>query len=134
MRLRGEIKTGKNDFSFWIDKLSSYYRQKTGMIFFPGTLNVHLLNYKYYFPQDCLRLEQEEYGGTVSVSMTECRILGKDAYILRTDSDTGKQGYPPEQILEIATDVKLRNEFNLQDGDIVEVEINAGESKAIETD
>lgn len=108
--------------------------RKTGMTFFPGTLNIHLLDCKYYFPQDCLRLEKEEYGGTVSVSMTECRILGKDAYILRTDSDLGKHGYPPEQILEIATDVKLRDEFNLRDGDTVEVEIDAGEFEPIETD
>ena len=103
------------------------------MTFFPGTLNVHLLHYKYYFPKNCLRLENEEYGGTVSVSMTECRIFGRDAYILRTDSDIGKHGYPPEQILEIATNVKLRDEFNLQDGDVVEVEIDAGEFAAIET-
>ena len=40
----------------------------------------------------------------MSVSIIECRILGKDAYILRTDSYTGKYGHSPEQILEIATD------------------------------
>ena len=72
------------------------------------------------------RLEKEEYGGIVSVSIIECRILGKDAYILRTDSDTGKHGHSPEQILEIATDTKLRDEFGLKDGEIVAVEVNAG--------
>ena len=127
MKLIGQVKTGKNDFSFWMKKLASYYTTKTGMVFFPGTLNIHLVDCKYYFPQNCLRLEKNEYGGTVSVSMTKCRILGKDAYILRTDSDTGKEGYSPEQILEIATDTKLRNEFNLQDGDMVIVEVNDGE-------
>lgn len=127
MKLRGEIKTGKNDFSFWMEKLSSYYTQKTGMIFFPGTLNIHLIDHKYYFPQDCIRLEKEEYSGKVSVSMIPCQILSREAYILRTDSDTGKHGYPPEQILEIATDIKLRDEFELKDGDIIEVEVNAGQ-------
>jgi riboflavin kinase, archaea type len=128
MKLRGEIKAGKNDFSGWMDKLSSYYTQKTGMKFFPGTLNVHLINYKYYFPQDCIRLEKEEYGGIVSISMIQCRIFDRDAYILRTDSDTGKHGYLPEQILEIATDIKLREEYKLKDGDIVEIEVKAGEA------
>ncbi len=66
--------------------------------------------------------------------MTECRIFGKNAYILRTDSDTEKHRYLPEQILEIATDVKLRDEFNLQDGDVVKVKIYAGKFKLIETD
>lgn len=127
MKLQGEIKTGKNDFSFWINKLSSFYTRKTGMNFFPGTLNIHLLDCKYYFPENCIRLEKEEYEGTVSVSMIACKILGKKAYILRTDGDTGKHGYPPEQILEIATDVKLRDEFELEDGDIVEVEIDVGQ-------
>ena len=126
MKLLGEIRTGKNDFSFWMEKLLPYYIQKTGMIFFPGTLNVHLIECKYYFPLDCIRLEKEEYGGTVCVSMTPCTILAKNAYILRTDSDRGKHGYSPEQILEIATDVKLRDEFKLRDGDLIEVEVNKG--------
>ena len=126
MKLRGEIRTGKNDFSFWMDKLSTYYTQKTGMNFFPGTLNVHLLDCKYYFPNKCIRLEKEEYGGTVSVSMVKCLIFNRDAYILRTDSDTGKHGYTPEQILEIATDVKLRDRYNLNDRDFIEVEIESG--------
>ncbi|MEN9871518.1 MAG: hypothetical protein RLZZ171_2510 [Cyanobacteriota bacterium] len=120
MKLLGEIRTGKNDFSFWMEKLLPYYIQKTGMIFFPGTLNVHLIECKYYFPLDCIRLEKEEYGGTVSISMTPCTILAKNAYILRTDSDRKKHGYSPEQILEIATNVKLR------DGDVIEVEVNKG--------
>ena len=131
MKLLGEIRTGKNDFSFWMDKLSSYYTRKTGMNFFPGTLNVHLLNCKYYFPEHCIRLEKEEYGGTVSISMLPCQILSKDAYILRTDSDTGKYGDLPEQILEIATDVKLRDRFNLKDGDLVEVEVPQGKTLSL---
>lgn len=134
MKLIGKVRTGKNDFSYWMKKLSSYYTEKTGMSFFPGTLNVHLVDRKYYLPKNCLRLEKEEYDGTVSVSMVECRILGRKAYILRTDSDTGKHGYSPEQILEIATDVKLRDKFNLRDGDLVEVEIDAGRFEAIEAD
>ena len=131
MRLKGEIRTGKNNFSFWIDKLSDYYQQKTGMIFFPGTLNVHLIDCKYYFPPDCIRLEKEEYAGTVSVSMIPCQIFNRDGWILRTDSDTGKHGYLPEQILEIATDVKLRDEYQLKDGDVIEVEVSNG--KLVET-
>lgn len=41
MELTGQVKTGKNDFSFWMKKLASYYTAKTGMVFFPGTLNIH---------------------------------------------------------------------------------------------
>ena len=126
MKLIGRVHSGKNDFSFWMNKLSSYYTAKTGIVFFPG-INVHLRDCKYYLPQNCLRLEKEEYGKTVSVSMTKCRFMGQNAYILRTDSDTGKHGYSPEQILEIAANVKLRDKFDLRDGDIVSVEVDEGE-------
>ena len=71
-------------------------------------------------------MEKEEYSGTVSVSMVKCCIFIRDAYILRTDSDTEKHGYITEQILEIATDVKLRDRYNLDDRDLVEVEIESG--------
>ena len=118
--------TGKNDFSFWMKKLSSYYIQKTEMNLFPGTLNVHLIDCKYYFPESCIRLEKEEYGGTASISMIECLIFSKKGYILRTDSNTGKHGYLPEQILEIATDIKLRDEFSLKDGDFIKVKVYEG--------
>ena len=133
MKLIGQVKSGKNDFSFWMNKLSSYYTAKTGIIFFPGTLNVHLIDCKYYFPQNCLRLEKEEYDGIVSISMTKCRFMGENAYILRTDSDIEKYGYPPEQILEIAANLKLRDKFNLRDGDIVSVEVDEGEIIKVST-
>lgn len=122
--LRGEIRTGKGDFSYWLDKLESYYISKTGMHLFPGTLNVHLITGSYRMPTNALRLEKEEYGGRVSVSIVPCRIVGRKAFILRTDTDTGKHGDPPETILEIATDVNLRDMYKLKDGDIVEVEVS----------
>ncbi len=124
MVLRGEVRSGKNDYNIWLRKLESFYTQKTGMKLFPGTLNVHLLDNKIYeLPPNPIRLEKEEYGGRVSVSIGKCKIFGRDAFILRPDTDTGKQGFPREAILEIATDVKLRDTYNLSDGDIVEVEV-----------
>ena len=71
-----------------------------------------------------LRLEKEEYGGRVSVSILPCKIAGRKAFILRPDTDTRKYGDPPEKILEIATDVNLRHTYKLNDGDLVEVEVS----------
>src|SRR6266436_2602555 len=87
--LRGIVRSGKGDFSFWLAKLESYYTQKTGMKLYPGTLNVHLSNAIFPTPKDAIRLEKEEYGGRVSVSMAPCRIFGRKAFILRTDTDDG---------------------------------------------
>src|SRR3954453_13302722 len=121
--LSGEIRTGKRNFSYWLDTLEPYYTRKTGMRLFPGTLNVHLTSGSYSTPAKTLRLEKEEYGGRVSVSIVPCKIFGRKAFILRPDTDTGKHGDPPEKILEVATDANLRDMYRLKDGDIVEVQV-----------
>ena len=123
MILRGEVRSGKGDFSYWIEKLEAYYTRKTGMRLYPGTLNLHLIDDVYQLPGNCIRLDKDEYGGMVSVSLAPCTVFDRTAFILRTDTDTGKHGDPPESILEIATDVRLRDEYNLRDGDIVEVKV-----------
>jgi len=56
--------------------------------------------------------------------MAPCRIFDRKAFILRPDADQGKLGDPPERILEIATDVGIRDTYGVKDGDIVKVEIS----------
>lgn len=110
------------NFSFWIEKLADHYERKTKMRLFPGTLNVELPE-PYRLPEEVLRLEGEEYGGTVSVNIVPCRILGRSAFLLRTDANEQERGHHPRTIIGIATDVKLRDHFQLRDGDMVEVEV-----------
>src|SRR5438034_11734924 len=92
--LRGEMRTGVGNLCYWLDKLEPYYTRKTGMRLFPGTLNVHFTSGSYPTPTSALRLEKEEYGGRVSVSIVPCKIAGRKAFILRPDTDTGKYGDP----------------------------------------
>ncbi|HKE55321.1 MAG TPA: DUF120 domain-containing protein [Pyrinomonadaceae bacterium] len=67
------------------------------------------------------RLEAEEYDGTVSVNIVSCTVLGHAAVILRTDkADRDPQA---KKIIEVACEVKLREQHQLQDGDVVEVEV-----------
>jgi riboflavin kinase len=94
------------------------------MRLFPGTLNVHLTSGSYRTPTNALRLEEEDYNGPVSVSILPCTIVGRKAFILRPDTDTGKHADPPERILQIATHVNLRDTYGLKDGDIVEIEVS----------
>jgi riboflavin kinase len=118
--LKGTVVSGIGNFSFWLQKLESHYAQKTGMHFFPGTLNLRL-EQPYSLPTDVIRLEKEEYGGTVSVSMVRCTVFGRPAFLLRTDANEAGRGDHPKTIIEIATDIKLREAYGLQDGDEVEV-------------
>ena len=113
---------GIGDFSFWIGKLQDYYFKKTGMKLFPGTLNIQL-DRPYSLPKKVIRLEKEEYGGTVSVSIVPCKIFATKAFIMRTDKNEAGLGRYPKTIIEVASAVKLRDKYNLKDGDPIEVEV-----------
>ncbi|HEV2294844.1 MAG TPA: hypothetical protein VGR35_13395 [Tepidisphaeraceae bacterium] len=52
-------------------------------------------------------------------------VFDRPAFVLRTDTDDGKHGDPPEAILEIVSDVRLRSLYGLNDGDVVEVTLPA---------
>jgi riboflavin kinase len=118
--LRGKLVTGVGNFSFWIGKLQDHYRNKTGMQLFPGTLNIEL-DASFDLPRERTRLEAEEYGGTVSVSIVPCKVFGRAAVILRTDkADSEPQS---RKIIEVACEVNLRAQHQLLDGDIIEVEV-----------
>ena len=69
-----------------------------------------------------IRLEAGEYGGTVSVNIVPCSINGRPGFILRTDANERGSGHHPKTIIEVACDVKLREHFQLRDGDRVTVE------------
>jgi len=121
-KLLGQVCSGKGDFAQWIAKLSDLYERKTGLAFFPGTLNVRL-DAPYHIPPHRLRLEAAEYGGTVSVSLVPCKVFGRSAFILRTDKEEEGRGCHPFEMIEIATDVKLRDAYGLMDGSLIEIEV-----------
>jgi riboflavin kinase, archaea type len=120
-RVRGKVVSGLANFGPWIERLSSLYEKKTGMRLFPGTLNIELPA-PYSLPADVIRLEANEYGGSVSVSIVACRIFGRQAFSLRTDQNEQGVGHHPRNVIEVATDVRLRDAYQLDDGDWVEVE------------
>jgi riboflavin kinase len=116
--LKGKLVTGVGNFSFWIEKLQDHYLNKTGLQLFPGTLNIRL-DEPFDLPQERARLEAQEYGGTVSVNIVPCTILGRRAVILRTDKDDSE--LQSRMIIEVACEVKLRDQHQLREGDVVEV-------------
>ena len=122
MKLRGRVVSGMGNFSYWIEKLKDHYYRKTEMHLYPGTLNVEL-DQPFSLPLDVTRLEADEYGGTVSVNLLPCLILGRRGFILRTDANEQGRGHHPKTIVEVASDVKLRDLFQLADGDEVEIQI-----------
>lgn len=120
--LTGKVVSGAGNFSYWIDKLKVYYQKKTGLTLFPGTLNVQLAE-EYSVPANAMRLEGEEYGGTVSINIVPCRIFEEEAVILRTDTNERGEGLHPKTVVEVACEIKLRDKYHLKDGDIVQIEV-----------
>ena len=121
-RLRGKVVSGLGNFGQWIERLTGLYEQKTGMRLYPGTLNLELPS-DFSLPADVIRLEADEYGGRGSVSIVPCRIFDRRAFLLRTDENENGTGHHPRNIIEIATDVRLRDEYRPNDGDCVDVEL-----------
>jgi riboflavin kinase len=121
-RLQGRVASGLGSFGQWIEQLSGFYERKTGMRFYPGTLNLELSS-EYSLPADVIRLNAEEYGGRVSVNIVPCRIFDRPAFLLRTDENEKGVGHHSRNIVEIATDVRLRDQYQLEDGDWVEIEV-----------
>jgi riboflavin kinase, archaea type len=122
MRVRGRVVSGQASFGFWIERLASFYEEKTGMKLYPGTLNVEL-PVPYSLPSQVIRLEASEHGGNVSVSIVPCRIFDRHAFVLRTDQNEQGTGHHLRNIIEIATDVRLRDTYQLKDGDWVELDL-----------
>lgn len=122
MLLCGQVTSGLGNFGFWIDRLGDLYQQKTGVRLYPGTLNVQLPA-SYSLPRDVIRLEANEYGGTVSVNIVPCRIFDRPGFLLRTDQNEQGRGHHARNIIEIAAAVRLRDVYHLEDGDWVEIEV-----------
>jgi riboflavin kinase len=120
--VRGRVVTGRADFGIWIERLSSFYEHKTGLRLYPGTLNIEL-PHPYSLPPSLIRLEAHEYGGRVSVNIVPCTIFGRKAFLLRTDQNEAGTGHHPRNIIEIAADIRLRDAYQLRDGDYVEVDL-----------
>ena len=118
--LKGKVVTGVGNFSYWIAKLQDHYRNKTSMQLYPGTLNIQL-GEPFEIPPASLQLKAEEYGGTRSINIVPCKIFGRRAVILRTD--TADNDPLEKMIIEVACEVKLRDAHQLVDGDVVEVEV-----------
>jgi riboflavin kinase len=119
-----QVVSGTGDCAQWIEKYRDQYLRKTGLRLYPGTLNVRLQQ-PFRMPPSVVRLEASELGGRVSVNILHCRVFQLPSLILRTDANERGDGDHPRTIIEIASDVRLRDAYNLSDGDEVVVEIDA---------
>ena len=116
MKLEGKVQKGLGNASFWVEKIEDIFYKKTGMRLFYGTLNVNLD--KPYKLKNYWIINKDEYGGTQDVYVQETTILNQKAFIVRSEKTDHASN-----IIEIVSNVKLRDEFNLKDNENIRVEV-----------
>lgn len=123
VKLKGKIFSGVGHQSSYIEKLQACYEKKLGVKLFSGTLNIQL-DAQYNFPKKFIRLDSSEYGGKVSINIIQCKIFERSAFILRTDKTEQGTGRYPKTVIEVASDISLRDTYRLKDGDEIEIEVD----------
>lgn len=117
MELKGKVKSGLGEATYWVGKIQNIFEQKYNMKLFLGTLNIQL-DYPYMLNQE-QKIKASQYGGNLDVLIQECEIMGHKGYIVRTEKNNQKGGDHPLDIIEIVSDINFRKENQLNDNDIV---------------
>lgn len=127
--LNGKLQAGKNDASRWLNKFNEAYSRKIGMPVFPGSLNL-ALNEKFdwfapLWQPKVIWFGRDEYGGERDILLLPCILPNQESRraFLWTPT-TAAHDRPDPWVIELVTDVGLRQAYGLRDGDIVAVEID----------
>ena len=104
------------------------YSEKLGISVFPGSLNIAL---DHVFDWFDARYEahriwfgREEYGGERDILLLPCELVSLDhrRTFLWTPTTAARDRRDP-WVVEVVSDVNLRDQFGLQDGDVVEIRV-----------
>ena len=117
MKLTGKVKTGLGEASYWVGKIKNIFERKYNMKLYLGTLNVQL-EHEYILKQG-QKIKASEYGLNLDVLIQECEIMGHKGYIVRTEKNNKEGGDHPLNIIEIVSDLPIRDAKHLKDDDEV---------------
>lgn len=128
--LAGKVQAGFGDASRWLNLFNAAYSQKLGMSVFPGSLKIaldHVFNWfdARYEPHR-IWFGREEYGGERDSLLLPCDLVSLDhrKAFLWTPTTAARDRRDP-WVVEVVSDVNLRDHFGLQDGDLVEIRLPA---------
>jgi len=117
--LRGRVESGKSDLAQWMRLHALKYSAATGLRLYPGSLNVRL-DAPYELPEQRIRLSADDVG--VGVNLVAASAFGRPIFIFRTDADDAK-GPDQRRLIELLSDVRLRDVYDLADGAVVEIAV-----------
>ena len=123
MKIDGEVTTGLGKAAYFLsqDFYTREFKKNCGFVPFPGTLNV-IVDDSYLdeigeIKENCENIikPDEGFGAVKYISATlNDEIEGAIVFPAKTTHE--------ENYLEFIADVKLRDELNLEDGDVVSIE------------
>lgn len=129
MKIRGIVRDGEGDASFWLNKYSEVYRTWTGMALIPGSLNVELVT-KFDWNDATVQPFKKifslmPYGGNRDICLIPCEIYKEEkekiyGFAWATTYATKDFDY---RVLEIIASVKLREVLQLNNGSEVTIDI-----------
>lgn len=122
MKLNGKVTSGIGTAKIWVSKIEKIFEEKTGMKVFHGTLNIKL-DEEYKIEPDWI-IKPEEFGGTQNVLVKKCKLLEREAYIVRAEKNQIGEGEHDLKILEIISDINFRERYKLEDGKEIEIHVN----------
>ena len=125
---RGRFRLVFGKASHWLNLFNVAYSEKLGISVFPGSLNIAL---DHVFDWFDARYEahriwfgREEYGGERDILLLPCELVSFDhrKAFLWTPTTAARDRRDP-WVVEVVSDVNLRDQFGLQDGDVVEIRV-----------
>ena len=126
--LAGKVQTGVGDASRWLKLFNVAYSEKLGISVFPGSLNIaldHVFNwFDTRYETHMIWFGREEYGGERDILLLPCELVSLDqrkAYLWTPTTAARDRGDP--WVVEVVSDVNLRDHFGLYDGDVVEIRV-----------
>jgi len=117
MVLVGRVATGSGDLKRWMTLYAEGYAAAAGVPLYPGSLNI-VLDEPWAFPEARVTLSAEAVGRLIHLA--PCLVGSRRCFVLRTDM-AERAGGDEHRVLEIVSDVRLRDELGVHDGDTIEV-------------
>jgi CTP-dependent riboflavin kinase len=126
--LVGRVQSGKDDASKWLHLFARAYEHKLGQKIFPGSLNVALdSSFDWYLDEYRAKhifFDRSEMNGERDVLLMRCvlaNLSGQPAFLWTTT--TAARDRPDSHVVELIASIKLRDRYDLSDGDLVEIDI-----------
>ena len=115
LELEGKVKSGFGVGAKYIEMMNKAFKEKYGIMLYPGTLNIEVE--EPFILESEERILKNEYNGNQDVIIKKVKFFNKEVYIVRPELNNKTDGEQPVNVIEIVSDINLRQEYDLKDGD-----------------